>query len=54
LGGSGASSKSPLHPIKYGNNEFYNGGAPYTPAAGLGVINAANLAEAMHDIGFGR
>lgn len=53
FGGSGGKD-APLHPIIYGNNEYYNGGAPYSPGAGLGVINAAKLGEAMKEVGFGR
>jgi subtilase family serine protease len=53
LGGSGGTN-APLHPIVYGNNEYYKGAAPYSPGAGLGVINAAALANAMKEIGFGK
>jgi kumamolisin len=35
---------SPLHPITEGDNWFYKGANGYSPAAGVGVIDAAKLA----------
>ena len=40
-GGAGAS----LNPIAYGDNWFYHGGVPYSPAAGLGTLDVANFAR---------
>lgn len=38
-------SAAPLNPITYGDNWFYSGGSPYSPAAGLGTLNVANFAQ---------
>jgi hypothetical protein len=35
----------PLRDIRKGNNEFYKAGPGYDQAAGLGVLDVANLAE---------
>jgi kumamolisin len=35
----------PLHAIRYGNNWFYHGRDGYSPAAGLGTLDVANLAD---------
>ena len=43
----GASAQSPLVDVTAGDNWFYNGAAGYTPGAGLGVLNVANLAAAI-------
>ena len=40
----------PLHAIAYGNNWFYNGSNGYNPAVGLGTLDAANFAEALHEL----
>jgi kumamolisin len=39
---------APLNPIVYGDNWFYSGGNPYSPAAGLGTLDVANFAEYLH------
>jgi kumamolisin len=39
---------APLHPITRGDNWFYRGGYPYSPAAGLGTLDVANFAEFLH------
>lgn len=36
---------APLDPIIYGDNWFYDGGNPYSPAAGLGTLNVAHFGE---------
>ncbi len=38
---------APLRDIRKGNNEFYNAGAGYDQASGLGVLDVANLADAL-------
>ncbi len=43
----GESSHSPIRDIAAGDNWFYNGARGYEPGAGLGVLNVANLAEAI-------
>jgi kumamolisin len=42
-GGSGA----PIHAIAYGDNWFYSGRNGYSPAAGLGTLDVANLAKVL-------
>jgi len=37
----------PLRDIRKGNNEFYNAGAGYDQASGLGVLDVANLAGVL-------
>jgi kumamolisin len=41
-------SVAPLNPIVHGDNWFYYGGSPYTPAAGLGTLDVANFAEYLN------
>ena len=41
--GSGA----PFNAVKDGNNDFYVGSSGYSPAAGIGTLNIANLAKAL-------
>ena len=41
---------APIHPIAYGDNWFYKGSAPYSPAAGLGTMDVANFAEALQHL----
>jgi subtilase family serine protease len=44
---TGYSGKSaPLRAIKAGNNDYYLGRKGYSPAAGVGTLNVANLAVA--------
>jgi kumamolisin len=43
---------APLRAIRVGDNDFYTGSDGYNPAAGLGVPNAAGLAEALRDFFF--
>jgi kumamolisin len=43
----GYSSSSPLVDITAGDNWFYKGIRGYEPGAGLGVLNVANLAQAL-------
>lgn len=43
----GRSSSSPLVDITAGDNWFYQGIPGYEPGAGLGVLNVANLAQAL-------
>jgi kumamolisin len=46
----GNSAHAPLVDVTAGDNWFYPGAAGYTPGAGLGVLNVANLASAIrHD-----
>jgi hypothetical protein len=37
-----------LHAIKDGDNWFYSGRNGYSPAAGLGTLDVAHFAEALH------
>jgi len=39
--------RAPLVDVTAGNNWFYAGAPGYTPGAGLGVLNVANLAAAV-------
>ncbi len=39
-----------LHAIKDGDNWFYHGRNGYSPAAGLGTLDVANFAEALHHL----
>jgi kumamolisin len=41
---------APLHAIVDGDNWFYSGRNGYSPAAGLGVMDVANFAEALRDL----
>jgi kumamolisin len=41
---------APLHAIVDGDNWFYSGRNGYSPAAGLGVRDVANFAEALKDV----
>jgi len=43
----GGSSASPLVDVTAGNNWFYSGTHGYSPGAGLGVLNVANLVAAV-------
>jgi kumamolisin len=43
-------SHPPLHAIAYGNNWFYHGSNGYNPAVGLGTLDVANFAEALHEL----
>jgi kumamolisin len=45
--GGYAAPKAPLRAITQGSNDFYLGSKGYNPAAGLGVLNVGNLAEAL-------
>ena len=46
--GTGYHGEHPiLKAVKYGNNNFYYGSKGYNPAAGLGVIDVALLAESL-------
>jgi len=46
----GNGAHAPLVDVTAGDNWFYNGAPGYTPGAGLGVLNVANLAAAIrHD-----
>jgi subtilase family serine protease len=38
----------PINVIKYGGNEFYKARAGYSPAAGLGTLNIANLPAILY------
>ena len=40
--------RAPLRAISQGGNEFWTGTEGYNPAAGLGVLDVANLARAMN------
>jgi subtilase family serine protease len=42
-----AGSAAPLKVIASGNNDFYYGGKGYSPAAGVGTLNVANLAAVV-------
>jgi kumamolisin len=44
---------APLRAIAYGDNWFYHGSNGYNPAAGLGVMDVANFAEALRPRFFG-
>jgi subtilase family serine protease len=44
--GGYAGSAPPLRAISAGGNEFYSGSTGYSPAAGLGALDIANLAKA--------
>jgi kumamolisin len=48
-GWSYGSQKAPLHAITTGNNWFYYGQYPYSPAAGLGTMDVANFAKSLTD-----
>ena len=41
-------SHAPLRAISQGGNEFWTGSDGYNPAAGLGVLDVANLAQALN------
>jgi kumamolisin len=43
-------SSPSLHAIKGGDNWFYTGRNGYSPAAGLGVLDVANFADALRDL----
>jgi kumamolisin len=43
-------SHAPLHAIAYGNNWFYHGSNGYNPAVGLGTLDVAKFAEALHEL----
>jgi kumamolisin len=43
-------SRAPLHAIAYGNNWFYHGSNGYNPAVGLGTLDVAKFAEALHEL----
>lgn len=46
----GSSAAAPLVDVLAGDNWFYTGGRGYSPGAGLGVLNVANLVAAVrHD-----
>jgi kumamolisin len=41
---------APMHAIADGDNWFYSGRNGYSPAAGLGTLDVANFAHALHDL----
>ncbi len=44
-----AGPHAPFNPISFGDNWFYHGSHSYNLGAGLGTLNVANFAEALHD-----
>ena len=41
-------SDAPFHPIAYGDNWFYYGSPTYNLGAGIGTLDVANFAQALH------